>query len=62
MELFVAPIRVHVLLFSDTEGKEYSNIMTAVKDAAVKYRTQAVLVEVNKDENLVLESFNLTKM
>ncbi len=40
MELFSGPIRVHALFFADAEGKDYAKISGAIKDAAVKYRTQ----------------------
>ena len=40
MELFSGPIRVRALLFADAEAKDYEKVAAAVKDAAVKYRTQ----------------------
>lgn len=39
-ELFGGPINVHALLFADYEGKDYEKVAGAVKDAAIKYRTQ----------------------
>jgi hypothetical protein len=40
MELFSGPIRVHALFFADAEGKDYEKTATAIKDAALKFRTQ----------------------
>lgn len=40
MELFSGPIRIHALLFADSEDKDYAKVAAAVKDAAVKFRTQ----------------------
>lgn len=40
MELFSGPIRIHALLFADAEAKDYEKVAAAVKEAAVKFRTQ----------------------
>jgi len=60
-DIFKSPVQKHMLFFTDPSAKHHDSTVAAFRDAAADFRGQALMINVPKSEDRVMEYFGITK-